>query len=441
MNVGDRVLVAGLRVVGTAVARALGARGVEVVACDDRPTDATRATALELGIELVEAPDQARLATLVGAADTVVLSPGIPEDHPVHAVAQAAGVPTRSEYDLATAWDDRPFVAVTATDGKTTVTSLVEQMLLASGIRAVAAGNIEVPLVAAIDDPAPEVFVVEASSFGLGASTWFRPRVATWLNFAPDHLDTHRTLRSYEEAKARIWQNLGPGDTPVASLDDVVVRRNASGLPGLVTFSISGDADWSVIGNRLLTPGGELFLTKEELPRAFPHDVANTLAAAATACAAGASVEGAAEAARAFVGLPHRVVLVGEADGVRFYDDSKATAPHATLAALDGFPSAVLIAGGRNKGLDLSVLAGAAGHVRAVVAIGEAAAEVEAAFAGTRPVVKAGSMDQAVAAAQGLAQPGDAVVLSPGCASFDWYGSYGERGDDFIRAARALGVS
>jgi UDP-N-acetylmuramoylalanine--D-glutamate ligase len=439
VTVGEpRAVVVGLRVVGAAVTRALQRRGYEVVATDDRPTDATRGSAADLGIELAEGPDAARLAALVSGAELVALSPGIPEGHPVHHAAAEAGVPLRSEYDLAAEWDDRPCLAVTGTDGKTTVTSLVEQMLLESGRRPMVAGNADVPLVEAIDDPGPEMFVVEASSFGLGVSTEFRPRVATWLNFAPDHQDVHDSLASYEAAKARIWRNLGPGDRPVANADDPVVRRNASGLANLVTFSLHGDADWWRLGNELLAPGGSPFLSIADLPRAFPHDIANVLAAAATAVTGGATVEGAARAARSFRGLPHRVTLVGEAGGVRFYDDSKATAPHATLAAVGAFDSVVLVAGGRNKGLDLSVLAEATPHVRAVVAIGEAAPDVAAAFAGKRPVVTAASMDEAVTAASELAAPGDAVVLSPGCASFDWYGSYGERGDDFIRAVGQL---
>ena len=180
--------------------------------------------------------------------------------------------------------------------------------------------------------------------------------------------------------------------------------------------------------------GGEVLAEVGELDRSFPHDLANALAAAASALNGGGTADGAHEALLAFRGLPHRVTLVGEAGGVRWYDDSKATAPHATRAAVRGFPSVVLIAGGRNKGLDLGELALEAEHIRAVVAIGEAAPEVAAAFDGLRPVRAAGSMDAAVAEAASLARDGDVVLLSPACASFDWYGSYGERGDDFVRA-------
>ena len=171
--------------------------------------------------------------------------------------------------------------------------------------------------------------------------------------------------------------------------------------------------------------------------RAFVHDRTNALASAIAALAVGATTAGIHDALAKYATLPHRVALVGEAGGVRWYDDSKATNPHAVRAAVAGFESVVLIAGGRNKGLDLSELAATAPPVHAVVAIGEAATEVEAAFATRVPVVIAGSMDEAVAAAAGVAHAGDAVLLSPGCASFDWYTSYAERGDDFARAVQA----
>jgi UDP-N-acetylmuramoylalanine--D-glutamate ligase len=170
----------------------------------------------------------------------------------------------------------------------------------------------------------------------------------------------------------------------------------------------------------------------------MPHDVANALAATATALEGGATRDGVREVLRTFRGLPHRVAFVAEADGIRWFDDSKATAPHATTAAISGFERVVLIAGGRNKGLDLTALADQAARVRAVVAIGESAADVAAAFSGRAPVTEAGSMSEAVSAARRLAHPGDAVLLSPGCASFDWYRNYAERGDDFVRAVHEL---
>jgi UDP-N-acetylmuramoylalanine--D-glutamate ligase len=211
-----------------------------------------------------------------------------------------------------------------------------------------------------------------------------------------------------------------------------------------VTFSCAAGAaadgiDYYVTSDGgLAGPDGAEFLPVAELPRSLPLDVANSLAAAATARAAGASVEGCRAALRRFPGLPHRVQLVAEHHGVRWYDDSKSTTPASVLAAVAGFTSVVLIAGGRNKGLDLGVLGRTAPPVRRVVAIGDAAAEVEAAFSGLVPVTRAASMAAAVSSAAELAEPGDVVLLSPGCASFDWYHSYAERGEEFTALVTAL---
>ncbi|WP_421119812.1 glutamate ligase domain-containing protein [Aquihabitans daechungensis] len=218
-----------------------------------------------------------------------------------------------------------------------------------------------------------------------------------------------------------------------------MTRSSCAGRPRGSARRPSGSApaDWHLADGWLRGPDGLELLAADELTRALPHDVSNALAASATALAVGATLDGVRTALRAFRSLPHRVELVGEAGGVRWYDDSKATAPHATMAAMAGFGSAVLIAGGRNKGLDLSELGDLAPHLRAVVAIGEAAPEIEAAFRDRTPTVVASSMDEAVALAAGLAEPGDDVVLSPACASFDWYPGYAARGDDFHRAVRA----
>jgi UDP-N-acetylmuramoylalanine--D-glutamate ligase len=230
----------------------------------------------------------------------------------------------------------------------------------------------------------------------------------------------------------------------VANAEDAVVLA-AAALPvsrgaTVVTFGL-GEGDYTVAGGSLMGPDGLVIVDVDGLPRSLPHDLVDALCACAAALAAGATAEGCRRALEAFGGLPHRVELVGEARGVRFYDDSKATTPGAVLAALGGFDHAVLIAGGRNKGLDLSVLGSAAGRLRGVVAIGEAAPEVVAAFRDQAPVVEASSMAEAVGAAVAMAEAGDAVLLSPACASFDWYSSYKERGDDFTRCVRALGTT
>jgi UDP-N-acetylmuramoylalanine--D-glutamate ligase len=346
-----------------------------------------------------------------------------------------------SEFDLADRWDSRPIVAITGTDGKTTVTTMVTAMLLASGVRAIACGNTETPLVEAIADPDTEVFVVEASSFRLATTRWFQPSVAVWLNFAPDHLDAHVSLASYESAKASIWENLNAATgVAVASATDPVVLANRNPELSTVTFGGAGtDADATVSNGFLCLPDGTQLVAIEELPRSFPHDITNALAASVAASAAGATVEGIRHTLRSFKGLHHRVEYVGEVNGVHWYDDSKATTPHAVETALQAFDSVVLLAGGRNKGLDLSVLGAHVPPVRAVVAIGEAAVEVSNAFQGRCEVrLVETSITDAVAAASELSQVGDVVLLSPGCASFDWFTSYGERGDRFAAAVRAL---
>jgi len=423
----------GMGVTGAAVAAALVHHDLEVVACDDVIDDATTARAATAGVALHH-PDMAGLDALVAGVDAVVPAPGLPDSHGVFAAAERSDRPILSEFDLAAAWDDRPLVAITGTNGKTTVTTLVTAMLRASGIATRDVGNTEVPLVAALEDPEDDMFVVEASSFRLGHSRHVRPAVGTWLNFAPDHLDVHASLDRYEAAKARIWAEQAGTDVAVANLDDPVVMRHAVGPAEVVTFGVTG-ADYRVERDRLVGPDGESFGELGSLFRSLPHDVTNALAAVATARAGGATLDGVTTALVAFEGLPHRVALVGSVDGIAYYDDSKATTPHAVASAVSGFGSVVLVAGGRNKGIDLSVLGSLAPPVRAVVGIGEAGDEVVAAFPDL-PGVATHSMSAAVDAARQLAQNGDVVVLSPGCASFDWYRNYHERGEDFSRNVR-----
>lgn len=435
-----RALVVGLGVTGRAVARALRARGTEVVVVEDHPTSDTWAAARSLGVEMVVAPSEAELDAAVRTVDVVLPSPGVPDHHPVFVAARRAEVGVRSEFDLAADWDQRPVVAVTGTDGKTTVTTMVTRMLVESGVRAVACGNTDVPLVEALTDPGVEVFVVEASSFRLGHSHHFRPDVAIWLNFAPDHLDVHASLAAYEAAKARLWAHHEGDAVAVVNVDDPVVRAHRPDTGRVVTYGLdpAHDPAATVRDGRLVTADGEVLVAVDELPRSLPHDRSNALAAATTAMAAGADADAVRRVLRTFTTPAHRVEALGEALGVAWYDDSKATTTHATLAAVAGFDSVVLVAGGRNKGLDLTDLAGSVPPVRAVVAMGEAADEVAAAFAPTGVTVETVRTDMAdvVACAARLARPGDAVVLSPACTSFDWFGSYAERGDAFAAAVR-----
>ena len=425
-------VVVGFGVTGRAAVEHLRAAGWRVVVVDDAATAATGDAVAAVGATLGTVAD-------VAEADLVVPSPGVGPAHPVFAMAHAAGAVVVSEVELG--WRSAPgkrYVAVTGTNGKTTVTTLVAAMLAAEGMRVVAAGNIGLPLVTAVGGDA-DVVVAEVSSFQLAYTEHFRPDVAVWLNLAPDHLDWHRSMHDYARAKARIWANQGPDGVAVVNADDALVMAAAAGAPGrVVTFGTAGDgADWSVDAGRLRGPQGPV-MAVADLPRSFPHDVANVLAAMAAASAAGAGPAACAAGAARVEGLPHRVQLVGEAGGVRYYDDSKATTPASVLAALRGFDSVVLIAGGRNKGLDLRPLAGEGHRLRAVVAIGEAAREVEAALEDVAPVIVATSMSDAVRRAAAEARSGDAVLLSPACASYDWYRSYAERGEDFTRHAQAL---
>ena len=441
----DRLLLAGFGAANQAVARALrqpALEAIELLAFDDKPASENLVAAEQLSVELVKAPDEKALKQLLAAADAVVPTPGMSDFHMLFELLSDKAV--LSEYDIFAALDDRPFAAITGTNGKTTVTELVSAMLCKSGIKAATAGNTDMALTAAASDTETEFFVVEASSFQLRHTKDFRPEAAVWLNFTPDHLDVHRSLQSYEDSKALVWgcsqgnPRIG-SSASIANADDPIVSKRAP--DGAEFFGSAAEADFC-LRDGWLTVGGEQFLEAAELPRNRPHDLANALAATALAQASGASLAAVAEVLQNFSGLPHRLQLVAKGGGVEWYNDSKATTPHATAAAISGFKSVVLIAGGRSKGLDLSPMAEAASSVkspiRAVVAIGETAAEIGLIFAGHCPVATADSMSHAVAAAGELAKPGDAVLLSPACSSHDWYSDYKQRGDDFTREVQAI---
>jgi UDP-N-acetylmuramoylalanine--D-glutamate ligase len=374
-----------------------------------------------------------------------VPSPGVAERHPAIVAARRAGVPVRSEVDLAAEVSGPTLVAITGTNGKTTVTTLTAEILDTAGIRAVPAGNIGRPLIEAVYDTV-DVVVAEVSSFQLACTTdAFRPRAAALLNLGADHLDWHRTFDAYAQAKSNVFVHQQAGDVLVFNADDPVVSGLAASAPGRrVPFSVAPGA---AAGYRLLeTAGGTLLVgddgaelgTLESLPRHSPTDLANALAAAALARDLGAAVDAVTDTLTAFNGLAHRLQTVTEHAGIRYVDDSKATNVHAAVAAVRAFDDVVLIAGGRNKGLDLGELRVLAPRLRAVVAIGESAADIVEAFEGVCPVRTAASMRDAVRAATELAAPGATVLLSPACASFDWYPSYAARGDDFAREVHEL---
>jgi UDP-N-acetylmuramoylalanine--D-glutamate ligase len=446
------VLVLGLGVTGDAVVRHRTAAGDDVVVVEDVPTgeNAYRdrvATAVAAGAEIVEHPAPDRLTDLVRGADIVVPSPGVPLRHPALVAAREAAVAVRAEVDLAAELATKLgkiLVAVTGTNGKTTVTTLITAMLDSSGGAALGAGNIGLPLLDAADADA-RTLVAEVSSFQLACTTEaFRPRVAVLLNVAPDHLDWHGSFDEYAAAKARVFANQRDRDRLVFNGDDDVAARLAETAPAQrVAFTLESHPDmFRVEDGVLVDTSGQPFADVDALPFNAPHDRANALAAAAAAFAAGASRDSVERALREYPRLHHRVARIGNTGGVQYYDDSKATNPHATRSAVAAFEEidgkVVLIAGGRNKGLDLSVLRPLASRLRSVVAIGEATHEVQSVFEGEVPVTPADSMRTAVAAARASAQPGDVVLLSPACASFDWYPSYSARGNDFAREVTRL---
>ncbi len=447
-----RVVVVGLAATGEAVVRHFASLGDEVVVVEDHPGardyDNRVALARASGADVLETPGPSDVAGLVATSDLVVPSPGVAERHPAISAARRAGIVVRSEIDVAAEVANaagRPTVlAVTGTNGKTTVTSLVAAMLDAAGVRVVAAGNIGRPLLDAVNDDV-DVVVAEVSSFQLAFTEVFRPRVAALLNIGDDHLDWHRTAEAYAHAKANVFARQRDDDLLVFNADDPVVAGLEAAAPARrVAFSVAPGAasGYRVVhaatGELLVADDGSELVSLSALPRRASHDVANALAAAAVARAVGATTSAIARALATVPPLPHRMSLVTEHDGVRYVDDSKATNVHATLAAVRGLDDVVLIAGGRNKGLDLSALRVLAPRLRAIVAIGDAATEIARAFAGTVPLTVATSMRDAVRTAAAYARRGDTVLLSPACASFDWYDSYAARGADFASEVRDL---
>ena len=433
--IGVRVAVLGLARSGAAAARALLDRGASVTLLDAADGDAQRALAsgLPTATAILGRADPADLA----GAELVVTSPGVPWAHPWLEAARARDVRLWSEVELAYQLGIEPLIGITGTNGKTTTTEMVAAILRADGRNAAAAGNVGAPLIEA--DPATQI-VAELSSFQLAAIQDLRVPVAVLLNLGHDHLDWHPDLEHYGRSKARIFENQRPGDTAIVYADPLcgalagsTVATQVPFLPTSVPLGGAGVEDGMVF-----VPHGEV-IAVEDLPSTARPFVADAVAAAAACAAVGVEAATIATALRSFRLPPHRLEMVATIGGVTYIDDSKATDPHATLAALEARRDVVLIAGGLNKGLDLTELRAGLGSLKAVVAIGAAAAEVVAAFEGTHLIVMtATDMEGAVAAARDLARDGDTVLLSPACASFDMFSSYAERGDAFRAAVEGL---
>jgi UDP-N-acetylmuramoylalanine--D-glutamate ligase len=374
--------------------------------------------------------------------DRLAPAPGISESHHVVSAARRMGLTISSELELAYNFEElrnggpRPMLGITGTDGKTTTTLMTAAMLHAAGHKSMAVGNTDTPLIAALDTDT-QVFAVECSSFRLANIENFRTRASVWLNIAPDHLDWHASMDSYSEAKAQLWAHTRAGDVAVAPVDDARILQIAQqSTARTVTFG-SERGDYHAQDGRLNTPHGSI-MNISDMKRAMPHDITNALAAAAISIESGlVEPSHVARALAEFDNAPHRIEYVETIDGVKWFNDSKATSPHASAVAIKSFQNIVLIAGGRNKGLDLAGLAEQSQHIKAVVAIGDDAPEIEKAFDGMCRVVRGGSMQEAVRLARTLAISGDVVLLSPACTSYDWYNNYMERGEDFMQCVRS----
>jgi UDP-N-acetylmuramoylalanine--D-glutamate ligase len=434
---GQSVVVVGAARSGIAAAELLVARGARVTLTDMR-SDLDAAARLQAAAVQVELSGH-RPETFAGAA-LIVVSPGVPLDQPALQAARQRGVPIIGELELASRWIRGRIVAITGTKGKSTTTTLVGRMLSEAGHPVLVGGNIGVPLSTQVDQStAQTLHVVEVSSFQLETTTTFRPWIAVWLNFADDHLDRHPTIEAYASAKARIFANQTPEDWAVLNADDVEVMGRATSIAARrIQFALSGridvgfviDGDWIV---RRTATATERLVPLAAVELTGRHMLHNVLAATAAASLAGASSQAMTKALRGFRGLEHVMEPAGEIAGIRFVNDSKATNVDAACRSIESFPPGVVaIIGGRFKGGDLRRLREPlAGRGTAVVAIGEAAAEVKQAVSGVVPVIEAGSMREAVERAYEAAPPAGVVLLAPACASFDWFRDYAERGNAF----------
>ncbi|HJU51396.1 MAG TPA: UDP-N-acetylmuramoyl-L-alanine--D-glutamate ligase [Acidimicrobiia bacterium] len=423
------MLVLGAAISGAAAARLAKRKGHAVTVYDQRV--GAGSGLLGEGIGVISGrwdPD------LLAGMELVVASPGVPVRATPITDAHEAGVPVWSEIEFAWRYLDIPVLAVTGTNGKTTVTEAATAMLASSGLAVAAVGNIGTALSSVVDEPY-DLLVAEVSSFQLEFTDKFHPQTAVLTNLAPDHLDWHPSYAAYAAAKAKIFANQDRGDLLVFDSDDAGAREVVAGAPS-PKHPVSGwrrpEGGSGPEGAWLHLPGTEVELSS--LPSTDPIILVDLAAAGVAALHRGARPEAVVEICRRFRPGANRRQLVGEVDGIAFVNDSKATNPHAALASIRSFPSVVLIAGGLAKGLDVSPLA-TAENVRMLVAIGEAAPALVAAAPPGRATLAA-SMVEAVEAAFARALPGDTVLLAPGCASFDMFDSYEDRGASFVAAVR-----
>ena len=434
---------------GRALAEALLDRGVAVTIGDSRPEgdfEGVEALSRRGARFFFGGPD----VEFLSGADWLAISPGVPGDAPAAAEARARGVPVLAEIEIAwrIAEAEAPgrnrWVAVTGTNGKSTTTTWIAETLRRSGRPVALAGNIGAPISGFLSESGGRDFVCEVSSFQLEAIDRFRPDVAVLTNITPDHLDRYAGFGEYAAAKARLFARQRPEDVAILNADDPA----SSGIPTRarrVLFSRrgrpAGQGAWlehrEIVSDAAGERHGVVRADRLALPGA--HNLENALAVVAAAECLGAPAESIADTLTRFQGLPHRTELVAEAGGVRYVDDSKGTNVDAAAKSLEGFAdgSVLLILGGRDKHGDFASLRElAARKARTVLTIGEAAETIELALAGAAALERSGTMEKAVARAAVLARPGDTVLLSPACASFDQYKNFEERGDHFAALVR-----
>jgi len=372
------------------------------------------------------------------------VAPGVPPDVPPLAAARGAGLEIYAEVDIGfLALNRTRCVGITGTNGKTTTTSLIAHALAAAGLRAETAGNIGRPLcdVALAADP-PDWLALELSSFQLHDAPHLRPAIGVLTNLAPNHLDRYRSLEEYYGDKGRLFRNADAGSVWISNADDPAVLEMVAGVAGTqLRFSIARPADgwFDRDGGRLML-GDRPLMPRADLPLLGDHNVANALAAALAAVRAGADPDRVAAGLRSFRAIPHRVEPVREVDGVLWINDSKSTnitSTEVAIAALDR--PFVLLLGGRHKGEPYTRLAEPlGGRCRAVVAYGEAGPQIVRDLGDRFPIVAGGDFADVLAAARRLARPGDAVLLSPACSSYDMFKNYEERGAQFRAAVEAM---
>ena len=441
-----RTVVVGLGDTGLACARHLHAHGVDVAMSDSRSAP-PRAEEARRALPAAEIRLGGFEREWFAQAVELVLSPGVSPRDPAVAAAVEHGVPVLGEVELFARMARAPVVAVTGTNGKSTVCAWVHAMAESDGRDAAIGGNYGPPALTLLARK-PELYVVELSSFQLETTRSLRPRVAALLNVSPDHLDRHRGFGEYRAAKARVFRGartavLCRDDAWLAALGDRLAREGTRVVT--ITAGLPREGEYGLVerGARAwLTRGAQRRMEVGDLALPGRHNALNALAAMAIADDLGIDGDAIDRTLRAFPGLAHRCEPVGCDDGVRWYDDSKGTNVGATVAAVNGFEGPlVLIAGGDGKGADFRPLGRAlresAGRIRKVVLLGRDAPAIRGLIEGHVPVASAGTMADAVARAREAARPGDAVLLSPACASWDMYRDYRERGRDFRAEFRA----